>query len=135
MNKFIIKPIFFLIITSTVFFLSCNKESYVEGVGTVANVGGNPANNRGSITIFSSSTMIDVCSNGYSVSINGEYKGTISTFANSTPACGTNSNKALSFSLPVGTYSCTIRGSGAYCPKYSFSFTIEKGRCLLQSLD
>lgn len=134
MNKTSFYKVFYIFFIS-LFILSCNKESFIENVGASTTVGNDPANNKGSFTFWTSSTKVLFCSNGLTVSIDGVVKGSIKEMSLSEPNCGANGTKAFSITLPVGTYSYLIKGTGVGCPyKYEGKFTIEKGRCVWMEL-
>lgn len=135
MNSKYIKHFSFLLFACLIF-LSCNKESYIEGLGTTSVVGTDPVNNTGSFTIFSRTGGVGLCSSGINVFVNGEHKGTITDYdvSQKDPACGAKNNKALTIKLAVGTYEITASGTGVLCPKYKFSVTVKKGVCTLVPL-
>lgn len=127
-KQFILRIIF--IITLGLFLSNCNEESYIQGQGTVEDVGTNPQNKaKGRITFWTSDGFNATCSNGLIIYINGSSVGAITEISTAAPTCGTNSNKTVTVILEEGTYSFSASGTGTYCRKYNSSVTIEKNTC------
>ena len=116
---------------------SCNKESYIQGIGsggTGNNNGGIPSG-KGRLTLYCTNPKLDVQCARLGVSVDFSPSGTIEDRATSTPTCGANTSTALTLELDPGRYSLLISGSSTGCLRYNFDVTIVAGRCVIQQLN